>query len=73
MTISGNHKLTSKIELPDEDFEPMPEGDKQRRNLSYTTEALRLWFEKQENVYVSGNLFIRYQEDLVEKRVAPDL
>ncbi|CAN1211867.1 Putative restriction endonuclease domain-containing protein [Tumidithrix helvetica PCC 7403] len=73
MTISGNHKLTSKIELPDEDFEPMPEGDKQRRNLSYTTEALRLWFEKQQNVYVSGNLFIRYQEELAEKRVAPDL
>ncbi|MEE3718772.1 Uma2 family endonuclease [Tumidithrix elongata RA019] len=73
MTISGNRKLTSKIELPDEDFEPMPEGDKQRRNLSYTTEALRLWFEKQQNIYVSGNLFIRYEEDLAEKRVSPDL
>ena len=73
MTISGNRKLITKIELPDEDFEPMPEGDKQRRNLSYTTEALRLWFEKTENVYVSGNLFIRYEKDLAEKRVAPDL
>ena len=73
MTISGNCKLITKIELPDEDFEPMPEGDKQRRNLSYTTEALRLWFEKTENVYVSGNLFIRYEKDLAEKRVAPDL
>jgi Uma2 family endonuclease len=72
MTISGNHKQISTVELLDEDFEPMPEGDKQRRNLSYTTEALRLWFEKQQNVYVSGNLFIRYREEKVEKRIAPD-
>ncbi|ELS32849.1 MULTISPECIES: Uma2 family endonuclease [Pseudanabaena] len=72
MTISGNRSLNSSIELLDEDFEPMPEGDKQRRNLSYTTEALRLWFEKQQNVYVSGNLFIRYREEKVEKRIAPD-
>ena len=73
MTISGERKLITKIELPDEDFEPMPEGDVQRRNLSYATEALKLWFEKQENVYVSGNLFIRYEQDLAEKRVAPDI
>ncbi|WP_434688341.1 Uma2 family endonuclease [Pseudanabaena minima] len=72
MTISNDLKLLSTIEYPDEDFEPMPEGDKQRRNLSYTTEALRLWFEKQANVYVSGNLFIRYREENVEKRIAPD-
>ncbi|CAN1213453.1 hypothetical protein TUMEXPCC7403_24820 [Tumidithrix helvetica PCC 7403] len=56
MTISGDLKLLSTTEYPDEDFEPMPEGDKQRRNLSYTTEALRLWFEKQPNFYVSDNL-----------------
>ena len=73
MTISGERKLITKIELPDEDFEPMPEGDIQRRNLSYATEALKLWFEKQDNVYVSGNLFIRYEQDLAEKRVAPDI
>jgi len=73
MTISGDRKLITKIELPDEDFEPMPEGDIQRRNLSYATEALKLWFEKQQNVYVSGNLFIRYEQDLAEKRVAPDI
>ena len=40
-------KLITKIELPDEDFEPMPEGDIQRRNLSYT-EALKLRFERQQ-------------------------
>jgi Uma2 family endonuclease len=72
MTISSDRSLNSTIEIPDEDFEPMPEGDKQRRNLSYTTEALRLWFEKQPNVYVSGNLFIRYLQKKAEKRIAPD-
>jgi Uma2 family endonuclease len=71
MTISSDRQQLS-VEYPDEDFEPMPEGDKQRRNLSYTTEALRLWFEKQPNVYVSGNLFIRYRVEKVEKRIAPD-
>ncbi|MEE3719916.1 Uma2 family endonuclease [Tumidithrix elongata RA019] len=73
MTISGNQKLISTIESPLEDFEPMPEGDKQRRNLSYATEALRLWFEQTSDVYVSGNLFIRYEENGVEKRIAPDI
>jgi Uma2 family endonuclease len=73
MTISGNRKLISTIDSPLEDFEPMPEGDKQRRNLSYATEALKLWFEQLPDVYVSGNLFIRYEEDGAEKRVAPDI
>ncbi len=73
MTISGNRKLISIIDSPLEDFEPMPEGDKQRRNLSYATEALKLWFEQLPDVYVSGNLFIRYEEDGAEKRVAPDI
>lgn len=76
MIIPSDLKLIPTIEYsdsyPDEDFEPMPEGDKQRRNLSYTTEALRLWFESQQNVYVSGNLFIRYKEENIEKRIAPD-
>ncbi|MCA6543388.1 MAG: Uma2 family endonuclease, partial [Pseudanabaena sp. M074S1SP2A07QC] len=45
MTISGDRKLIKTLDSPLEDFEPMPEGDKQRRNLSYATEALKLWFE----------------------------
>jgi Uma2 family endonuclease len=73
MTISGNRKLIKTLDSPLEDFEPMPEGDKQRRNLSYATEALKLWFEKLSDVYVSGNLFIRYDENGTEKRVAPDI
>jgi len=72
MIVSNDLKLISTIEYPEEDFEPMPEGDKQRRNLSYTTEALRLWFESQPNVYVSGNLFIFYEQNKPEKRIAPD-
>ena len=73
MTISGDRKLIKTLDSPLEDFEPMPEGDKQRRNLSYATEALKLWFEKLPDVYVSGNLFIRYEEDGAEKRLAPDI
>jgi len=73
MTVSGDRKLISIIDAPLEDFEPMPEGDKQRRNLSYATEALKLWFDQLPDVYVSGNLFIRYEEDGAEKRIAPDI
>ena len=73
MTISGDRKLIKTLDSPLEDFEPMPEGDKQRRNLSYATEALKLWFEQLPDVYVSGNLFIRYEEDGAEKRIAPDI
>ena len=73
MTISGDRKPISMIDAPLEDFEPMPEGDKQRRNLSYATEVLKLWFDQLPNVYVSGNLFIRYEEDGAEKRIAPDI
>lgn len=53
--ISSDRQSISTIEYlkayPEEDFEIMPEGDKQRRNLSYTTEALKLWFGSQQNVY----------------------
>jgi Uma2 family endonuclease len=72
MIISSDLIYLNETEYPDEDFEPMPEGDKQRRNLSYTTEALKLWFQSQTNVYVSGNLFIRYFDQKVERRIAPD-
>ncbi len=80
MTISSDsladtsrRKLIKTLDSPLEDFEPMPEGDKQRRNLSYATEALKLWFDQLPDVYVSGNLFIRYEEDGAEKRIAPDI
>jgi len=80
MNISGDsladsyrRKQIKTLDSPLEDFEPMPEGDKQRRNLSYATEALRVWFEKTPDLYVSGNLFIRYEENGAEKRVSPDI
>jgi Uma2 family endonuclease len=73
LTDASRRKQISIIDSPLEDFEPMPEGDKQRRNLSYATEALKLWFEKLSDVYVSGNLFIRYEVDGAEKRISPDI
>jgi Uma2 family endonuclease len=72
MTGSSQLALNSTIEYLEEDFEPMPEGDKQRQNLSYTTEALKVHFEPQEDIYVSGNLFIYYEEGSPDKKIAPD-
>jgi Uma2 family endonuclease len=72
MTISGDLKLSTTIAYPEEDEQPMPEGDKQRDYLSYATKALRIFFRDRPDVYVSGNLFIYYQKGDNKKFVAPD-
>lgn len=70
MTISANAKAI--IEYPEEDDLPMPEGDDQREYLSYATKVLRIFFQDRPDVYVSGNLFIYYEQGNKEANVAPD-
>ena len=40
----------------------MAESDFQRQYLTYSVEVLRIYFQKYADVYVSGNLFIYYQQ-----------
>jgi len=71
MTISSAH-LSSEIEYPDTDGLPMAESDFQRQYLSYAVEVLRIYF-KTMLMYVSGNLFIYYEQGNPKAVVAPDV
>lgn len=60
------------IEYPESDGLPMTESDQTRDYLVYATKVLSLWFEQRSDVYVSGNLFIYYEQGDPEAVVAPD-
>jgi Uma2 family endonuclease len=51
----------------------MAESDFQREPLIYAVEALRIYFQAREDVYVSGNLFLYYEEGNPQAVVAPDV
>jgi len=51
----------------------MAESDFQREPLTYAVEALGAYFQRRADVYVSGNLFIYYEEGNPEAVVAPDV
>lgn len=61
------------IEYPDEDGKPMAESDQAREYLVYATKVLEVYFQNRPNVYVSGNLFIYYEQGNPESVVAPDV
>lgn len=65
--------LTStQIEYPDEDGLPMAESDFQRDYLIAAVKVLEIHFQSRPDVYVSGNLFIYYEEGNPQSVVAPD-
>jgi Uma2 family endonuclease len=51
----------------------MAESDFQRKPLTYAVEALGIYFQNHPEVYVSGNLFIYYEEGNPEAVIAPDV
>jgi Uma2 family endonuclease len=51
----------------------MAESDFQRKPLTYAVEALDLYFQNRPEVYVSGNMFIYYEEGNPEAVIAPDV
>ncbi|MBE9101195.1 Uma2 family endonuclease [filamentous cyanobacterium LEGE 07170] len=61
------------IEYPESDGLPMAESDQTRDYLVYATKVLSVFFETRTDVYVSGNLFIYYEEGNPEMVVAPDV
>lgn len=58
---------------PSSDGRPMAESDFQRKPLTYAVEALSIHFQTRPDVYVSGNLFIYYEEGNPKAVVAPDV
>ena len=61
------------VDYPSEDGQPMAESDFQREPLTYAVEALGAYFQQRADVYVSGNLFIYYEEGNSEAVIAPDV
>jgi Uma2 family endonuclease len=51
----------------------MAESDFQRDPLIYAVTALQVYFQERQDVYVSGNLFIYYEEGNPQAVVAPDV
>ena len=72
MTISP-HLLETEIDYPDSDGAPMAESDPARDYLFYGVEALSIYFQNRDDVYVSGNLFIYYKQGVPDAVVAPDV
>ncbi len=72
MTASAN-QLKTEVVYPDSDGTPMAESDPTRDYLIYGVEALTIYFQNQDNVYVSGNLFIYYKQGIPDAVIAPDV
>jgi Uma2 family endonuclease len=61
------------VDYPSSDGLPMAESDFQRKPLIYAVEALTAYFQDRDDIYVSGNLFIYYEEGNPQAVVAPDV
>ncbi|MBI3268580.1 MAG: Uma2 family endonuclease [Planctomycetes bacterium] len=64
---------TEDLLYPESDGKPMAETDDHRDIMSYLIEALKLWFRKLLDVYVSGNLMFYYVEGDPYEVVSPDV
>ncbi len=65
--------LRDDVEYPDSDGQPMAETDPHREDMTYLVDALRYHFRDRPDIYVSGNLFLYYQEGDPSASVAPDV
>ena len=61
------------VEYPSGDGKPMAENDAQLAAILYGIGALRVYFEAREDVYVSGDLLMYYEEGNPRVSVAPDV
>ena len=64
---------TVAVEYPSSDGKPMAESDAQRLAMLYAMAALEIWFADRDDVYVSGDLLIYYQEGNLKASIAPDV
>jgi Uma2 family endonuclease/DNA-binding CsgD family transcriptional regulator len=58
---------------PESDGNPMTESDPTRDYLVYSVEALNIYFQNRADVYVSGNLFVYYEQGVPDAVVSPDV
>ena len=65
--------LKTPIFYPEPNGKPMAESDPARDYIVYGVEALKLYFQNRSNVYVSGNLWLSYQQEVPDAVVSPDV
>jgi Uma2 family endonuclease len=70
MTVSS---LKTPIVYPEPDGSPMAESDSARDYLVYGVEPLKVFFKGRSNVYVSGNMWLSYEEGVSSAVVCPDV
>ena len=61
------------IEYPESDGKPMAENDAQRNVILYACGALGLRYAERDDVYVSGDLLIYYEEGNPRVSIVPDV
>ncbi|MDV3350773.1 hypothetical protein QGP82_18840 [Leptothoe sp. LEGE 181152] len=61
------------VTYPESDGQPIAKSDATRDYLFYSVEALRLYFKSRGSVYVSGNLFVYYEEGNPKAVISPEL
>jgi Uma2 family endonuclease len=61
------------VDYPTGDGKPVGETPTHRDNLLFLIEMLRIWYDKNPNVYISGNMFLYYEEGNKHKHVSPDV
>jgi len=62
----------SEIEYPSSDGEPMAESDATRRVMIELLTAAKYHFQRRDDVYVSGDLFVYFEEGNPSAVIAPD-
>ncbi len=72
MTLAPSEQIVDPF-YPDSDGKPMAESDPTRDYLIYAVEVLKLYFAERPDVYVSGNLFIYYEQGVKDAVVSPDV
>jgi len=65
--------LETPIVYPEPDGTPMAESDPTRDYLIYGVDSLKLHFQNRPDVYVTGNLWLCYEQGVADAAVAPDV
>ncbi len=65
--------LKTPIVYPEPDGSPMAESDPARDYLIYGVSSLKLYFQNRRDIYVSGNLWLSYEQGVPDAVVCPDV
>ncbi len=66
-------RTISNVHYPDSDGRPMGETPLHADNLAYLVYMLRLWYERESQVFIAGNMFLYYVPGDRLKHLSPDV